>query len=235
MIPNRRLLALVVCIVLTILASRAVPIRAQGEDLAMRIYELARDLYYQNTELQSYTSWVNGDIGTDRTGVPSRLRTGQNVPDFKFKLFNRAGEVTRSGLKGPYLLNFWASWCPPCRDEFPLLADSIENGDLTMPVIFVDVFDKKVDAQRFLWTLSTPVTIASDDVRSTFARKYGITSIPQTMLVDAKGKIQAIHTGGMTDLTLAFFLEIAGNPGVGAFNADNPDEPPADMQTGISD
>jgi thiol-disulfide isomerase/thioredoxin len=235
MIPYRRSIAVIVGVVSILVSSLSITVRAQGDDLAMQIYELAREIHYQNSEMESFTSWVNGDMGTDRTAVPARLKTGQAMPDFKFKLFNRPGDATRKGMNGPYILNFWASWCPPCRDEFPMLADSIESGDLKMPVIFVNVFDRKVDAQRFLWSLSTPVTIAIDDVRSTFARKYGISSIPQTALIDAKGRIQAIHTGGMTELTLKFFQEIAKHPGIGAFDAENPEEPPENMQTSAGD
>jgi cytochrome c biogenesis protein CcmG, thiol:disulfide interchange protein DsbE len=232
---TRRSVALIASIISILLVGLSTPVRAQDDDQAMRIYELARDLHYENIDSQGFTSWVNGNMGEDTSGAPSKLVAGKPMPDFKFKLFYQTGDLTRAGMKGPYMLNFWASWCPPCRDEFPRVADSIERGELTIPIFFINEFDTSADAQHFLWSISTKVTIAADDAKFTFARKSGIKAIPQTILVDAQGNIQAIHTGDLSDLALQFFTEISKHPGVGAFDASNPEEPPADMPTGVND
>jgi thiol-disulfide isomerase/thioredoxin len=231
-----RSVAIALGIVTILLASVQIPVRAEtNEEVAFHIYDLARALYDENTGVESFTGWVNGDIGASHTGVPTKLKPGQPMPDFSFKVFRGQGEVTRKQLEGPYILNFWASWCPPCRDEFPLIIESIDNGDLTVPVIFVDVFDNKADAQRFLKPFPADLTIVTDDTKSTHAKKFGMNAIPQTVLVDADGNIQAIHTGGLTDLTIAFFKAISEHPGLGGFNSDDPDQPPEDMPTGTSD
>jgi cytochrome c biogenesis protein CcmG, thiol:disulfide interchange protein DsbE len=232
---SRRSLALIGSIISILLAGLSMPVHAQDDDEATRIYELARDLHYEDVDSQGFTSWVNGNMGEDTSGAPTRLTAGKPMPDFKFKLYYKTGDLTRAGMKGPYMLNFWASWCPPCRDEFPRVADSIERGDLTIPIYFVNEFDKPADAQRFLWSISTTVTIVGDDTKFTFARKSGIKAIPQTILVDAQGNIQAIHTGDLSDLALQFFIEISKHPGVGAFDPTNPEVPPEDMPTGLND
>jgi cytochrome c biogenesis protein CcmG/thiol:disulfide interchange protein DsbE len=232
MFRNRRSLALItlaVALILSMIAVPSSPARAQ-KDVAMRIYNLARELHDYNVEFGTFTTWVNGDLGEDPAASPGKLDAGQTIPDFKFKNFDKAGEVKRADLAGKaYFLNFWASWCPPCREEFPLIGEAIDDGSLSLPIYFVNVLDTKVEAQRFLWTMSPELSIVSDDAKSTYARRYRINSIPQTILVDANGKIQAIHSGGLSELPLKFLLEIAAHPGVGAFDANNPDEPPPDM------
>ncbi len=233
MILNRRSIIVIIWIVSLLVAGRSSPVRAQSdEEIAFHIYDLARALYYENADLDDFTSWVNGDIGKNHAGVPTRLKTGQPMPDFSFKVFNGQDTLTRASLKGPYILNFWASWCPPCRDEFPLIVKSIDDKDLTAPVIFVNTLDKKPDAQRFLQSFPTDLTIVTDDAKSTYTHKVGIDAIPQTVVVDSEGNVQAIHTGGMTDLTIAFLEAISQHPGLGGFDSNDPDQPPEDMPTG---
>ncbi len=229
MYRHARFIILMIGVVLVLSAGLLRPVHAQ-DDEDVRIYVMARDLHYEDIKLQNFTSWVDGNMGNDSSGVPDKLQLGQPIPDFDFKLFNQDGEISKATLKGPYLLNFWASWCPPCREEFPRLVNSIDDGKLDVPVVFVNVFDKKADAQRFLQSIKTKVTIATDAAipNSSFAFKYGLKSIPQTILVDADGNIQAIHSGGMTDLAVQFMEEIAKNPGVGAFDASDPEQMPSD-------
>lgn len=203
-----------------------VPAHAEGyPDDAARIDALARIVYYDDLLRENQTYWINGNLGADPGGKPGRLLVGKPLPDFAFVRLAAGGRVTRDDLQPPYLINFWASWCPPCRDEFPLLTESLTNGKLDIPVLFVNVSDRKADAVQFLKTLTVPlpgnIPSVMDDVRQPFIERYHIDSIPQTLLIDADGTIQAIHAGEMTPITLDFFAEIAKHPGVGSFDADN--------------
>lgn len=232
MMAKRHLIGVILVTTLLALAGQwtATPARAD-EEKALHIYDLARQLHSEDIDNGNYTAWVNGNMGHDETGRPGKLDVGQAMPDFQFKYFDRDGQITRKALKGPYILNFWASWCPPCRDEFPLLVENIENDGLTVPVYFVNVYDRKADAQRFLANMQLKATILVDEPKTSFAEKYGLHAIPQTILVDAEGNVQAIHSGGMTDYSIEFFNEIANNPGISAFDASDPDQPPENMVT----
>ncbi len=201
-------------------------IRAQQEPLALQIYRLARALHYDDIAQQNFTFWVYGNMGKDGSAGPQNLEVGEIMPDFSFPMFTGTGQISRADLKPPYLLNFWASWCPPCRDEFPLLAKHLQDGTLKQPLVFIDVFDAQSDAETFLKTMPGGLTITVD-TQSNVASRFGLQGIPVTILVDASGKIQAMHLGNMTEASIAFFSLIAAHPGVGAFESAHPDQPPA--------
>ena len=218
-------LAIVLALLAVLLLGRALPVNAQDDDYT-RIYKLARELHTQNLKVRNYTSWVNGNIGIDVGAAPTRLRVGQVMPRFRFNKPGNVGTLTNTDLKAPYMINMWASWCPPCRDEFPMLADGIDSGNVNIPVLFVDMSDKRPDASIFLLSISSDVNVAYDDRTPLFATRAGIESIPQTILVGTGDRIQAIHSGAMSELSLRFFMEIAAHPGVGAFDSDRPDRMP---------
>jgi len=227
MVAYCRFRVLFVIVIVMGLAGLAAPVQVQAQDDAARINALALKLHQEDIERENFTEWVGGNLGTSSEGVPEGLTIGKAMPDFTFSLFATQGAIKRADMKGPYILNFWASWCPPCQDEFPLMIKGIEQRTLNMPVYFVNVFDRRTDAERYLKDFSSnTITIVTDDAQSTFAKTYGINAIPQTILVDAKGNIQAIHSGDMTDLSIQFFAEIAAHPGVGSFDAANTNQAP---------
>jgi cytochrome c biogenesis protein CcmG/thiol:disulfide interchange protein DsbE len=178
-------------------------------------------------EYGGYTYWVLGDMGDPENAQrPSGLIPGKEIPAFSFTEFDGRAKFTEKDLEPPYIINFWASWCVPCRAEFPMLSEYIEEGEITVPVYFVNTGElSKSDARLFLLTYAGGITVFSD-VRSKFGNKVGLNFIPVTILVDAEGNIQALHPGGLTELTLQFFALIAENPEVGGFDRKNPNKIP---------
>jgi thiol-disulfide isomerase/thioredoxin len=230
-----KLARLFLIVMAVVFVSRSVPVSAQ-ESLAMRIYKLAQALHNDDLNQQNFTLWVNGNMGGDAADFkPAYLEMGQPMPDFNFALFDGSAKIVGSDLKPPYLLNFWASWCGPCRQEFPLLLSHIKDGTIKQQVIFVDTLDSRADAEAFLEEIAVEHNmIATDDAQSSMTKQvFGIGAIPQTILVDAGGNIQAIHIGNMSEASIAFFTMIAEHPGIGAFDQVNPDEPPADLNPDV--
>ena len=107
------------------------------------------------------------------------------------------GRLALEELRGtPVVLNFWASWCGPCKDEAPLLADAArEHGDVA--VVGIDVEDLTGDARGFLRENRVPYASVRDGDGST-RDDYGATGIPETYFVDAGGRAVA-HVPGPVD------------------------------------
>jgi thiol-disulfide isomerase/thioredoxin len=124
------------------------------------------------------------------------LAAGFPISDFSLPLLN--GETrTLSGLKGKIVfLNFWATWCPPCRAEMPdmeKLYQKFKNEGLEF--LTVNIQEHKRDVEAFMkdFGLSFPVAL---DSRGDVATKYGIRGIPTTYIIDRDGRIIAAAVGG---------------------------------------
>jgi len=118
--------------------------------------------------------------------------------------------VTTADLKGKVvLLDFWASWCIPCRKSFPevdRLSKDFEQKGLT--VIAVSVDEQRKNAESFLSLFPHTMTIALDD-KGTAAQALDLQGMPSSLLVDRAGHIRFTHMG-YTDKTIGQFrIEIA--------------------------
>jgi len=105
------------------------------------------------------------------------------------------GKVSPAELRGrPVVVNFWASWCIPCKGEAPLLASSARVHRGKVVFLGIDVQDFKSDARRFLRRYDTPYVSVRDGPGSTYAH-YGLTGVPETYWIDARGRIVAHYAG----------------------------------------
>lgn len=106
--------------------------------------------------------------------------------------------VTREDLLGQVLLvNFWASWCLPCREEHPLLLQLVESGAVS--IVGVNYRDGREDALRWLSFYQNPYTLIGWDNDGEVSSKLGIDVIPVTLLVDRQGVIRFRQVGPMTE------------------------------------
>ena len=102
-----------------------------------------------------------------------------------------------AGLEGSVVIvPVWASWCGPCRDEVPLLEESLDNWE-GLEVLGINMRDRDDSARRFLeeYGGSYPSVV---DPRGTVAVGWGVTTLPVTFLVDREGQVVARHTGVVT-------------------------------------
>ena len=104
-----------------------------------------------------------------------------------------AGEVRRlSALRGrPVLVHFWATWCPPCRDELPGLLERAAAGEITVLAVSLD--PDWAPVRRFLGDDVPPaVVLAPSD---TVSQGFGVVTLPVTFLVDAAGRMHLRFQG----------------------------------------
>ncbi|PZQ50397.1 MAG: DsbE family thiol:disulfide interchange protein [Rhodovulum sulfidophilum] len=131
------------------------------------------------------------------TELPSAL-IGREAPSLAGTVALRAdpaptdAELTAPGVK---LVNFWASWCAPCRAEHPILKEISASG---LPVIGVNYKDQPDKALGFLEELGDPFTHVGADPNGRVALDWGIYGVPETFVVDANGKILLRYPGPLT-------------------------------------
>jgi cytochrome c biogenesis protein CcmG/thiol:disulfide interchange protein DsbE len=119
------------------------------------------------------------------------------------------GRVAIAELRGrPIVLNFWASWCIPCKHEAPLLAASARAHAGEVAFLGVDVQDFKSDARRFLRRYEANYVSVRDGGGSTYSG-YGLTGVPETYYLDARGRIVAHTPGEVTQEKLETGIELA--------------------------
>jgi cytochrome c biogenesis protein CcmG/thiol:disulfide interchange protein DsbE len=137
-------------------------------------------------------------------GVAAQLGGGEPVaaPDFTLeRLDAEGGELTLSDLQGKALVvNFWASWCVPCKDEAPVLQETYEqHRDEGLVVIGVDAQDFRADARRFMKRFGITYPVVYDGKGSTLGR-WGVTGFPETFFVDREGNVVGERIEGAVDI-----------------------------------
>jgi cytochrome c biogenesis protein CcmG/thiol:disulfide interchange protein DsbE len=152
-------------------------------------------------------------FGSNPREVPFMLK-GQPAPAFTLPMLDSSQQVTLEQFKGrPVVINFWASWCGPCKMEHPVLEwGQREFGEQAqfLGIVFEDTED---NARQFLaqYGASFPQLV---DQRSTVAVDYGVAGVPETYFIDTQGIIRGKHVGPIDPRSLAEWLKklSAGSP-----------------------
>ncbi len=145
--------------------------------------------------------------------IPLALKSqeiGKKAPDFtgktfegdKIKLSNYEGKIT--------LIDVWASWCKPCKEEFPFLIELYNKySDKDFTILAVNIDEEKQNAKKFLKGLNKeiPFTIIFDS-EAKIPLLYKIEAIPTTYILDKKGIIRYFHLGFMESEKEKFKNEI---------------------------
>jgi cytochrome c biogenesis protein CcmG/thiol:disulfide interchange protein DsbE len=137
------------------------------------------------------------------TGAADELAEGKLVhaPAFTLDRLDRDGQLGVGDLKGKaVVVNFWASWCVPCRDEAPVLQKTYERyRDQGLVVLGVDVNDFRQDARRFMKRYGLTYPVVYDGKGSTVGN-WGVRGFPETFFVDRTGKLVGERIEGAVDI-----------------------------------
>jgi cytochrome c biogenesis protein CcmG, thiol:disulfide interchange protein DsbE len=131
-------------------------------------------------------------LASEEEGASRKLQRGETPPAPAFTLdrLDRPGKLSLAAYRGrPIVLNFWASWCVPCKEEAPLLeAVWKRHRDEGLVVLGVDINDLRSDARRFARENRMTYPLAFDGVGET-STDYGLTGVPETFFIARSGKL----------------------------------------------
>jgi cytochrome c biogenesis protein CcmG, thiol:disulfide interchange protein DsbE len=124
---------------------------------------------------------------------------GEVAPGFQIPAYDGSGTIRLDAFRGhPIVLNFWASWCPPCRAEAGILEDAHLQFQ-SQGVVFVGVdmqSDTWAESRAFLRRHGITYSVGRDE-RGVVGRAYRVTSLPTTFLITADGRVRSSAlTGG---------------------------------------
>jgi len=144
--------------------------------------------------------WQVGPGGKDISQLPSAM-IDKPVPQFELPPIQGRNDGLRTAdLKGKVsLVNVWASWCPPCRVEHPILMTLARAG---VTIYGINIRDKPDNAIRFLDQMGNPFARIGADTNGRVAIDLGVYGYPETFVIDAKGRIRYRHVGSINPVQL---------------------------------
>jgi cytochrome c biogenesis protein CcmG/thiol:disulfide interchange protein DsbE len=136
-------------------------------------------------------------------GAAADLAAGKSpvAPAFTLERLDGSGPLALEDLRGKgVIVNFWASWCEPCKDEAPFLQETYERyRGRGLVVLGIDVEDFRKDAQRFVSRYGITYPNVRDVEKETIG-KWGVTGYPETFFVDRTGRLVGERIQGGADL-----------------------------------
>jgi cytochrome c biogenesis protein CcmG, thiol:disulfide interchange protein DsbE len=131
---------------------------------------------------------------------PEQDVAGEEAPQITLPKLDGGGRAALADYRGKVVvLNYWASWCEPCKDESPLLQrwhERLSRQDAT--VLGVDVQDLDDDARAFIEEYGLTYPMLRDGPGDT-RDELGILGLPETFVIDRKGRIAAVQLGPVDD------------------------------------
>jgi cytochrome c biogenesis protein CcmG/thiol:disulfide interchange protein DsbE len=129
------------------------------------------------------------------------VRRGERpqAPDFTLERLDGKGELSVAALRGKaVVINFWASWCGPCKEETPVLERIWrERRGKGLVVVGVDAKDFRSDARGFMRKYGVTYPVAYDGPGKTLS-PYGVTGFPETFVLDREGRVVEAFVGAVT-------------------------------------
>jgi len=145
-------------------------------------------------------------FGRDPHEVPFMLK-GKPAPDFKLRTLDTGHQISLAELRGkPVVINFWATWCGPCRLEHPVLVWASREYGSQVQFLGAIFEDTEENARAYLSQNGTPYPQLVDPLSRT-AVDYGVAGVPETYFIDAAGVIRGKYAQPIDPKTMAAQLK----------------------------
>jgi thiol-disulfide isomerase/thioredoxin len=151
-----------------------------------------------------YSREEPGALAAD--GLTEAPTAGYLAPDFTLETLD-GDTFTLGDLRGqPVVINFWATWCPPCRAEIPHFQQASRTYNGQVAIVGVDDGEPRERVAPFVeeMRMTYPVPL---DTQSVVSRRYRVNSLPTTFFVGADGVIQNVHIGIINQAVLEEKIE----------------------------
>jgi len=130
--------------------------------------------------------------------LATSLKAGDKAPSFSTSIYGGDETIDLSSLKGKaVLLNFWATWCAPCKVEMPVLNELAKSDSSDVVLIAVNFQQSPEMIRRYLVKNEIDFSVALDS-EGVISNMYKVTALPTTIFIDRSGNIADIHEGILT-------------------------------------
>jgi cytochrome c biogenesis protein CcmG/thiol:disulfide interchange protein DsbE len=136
----------------------------------------------------------------DPNALPS-VQVGREAPPIVLTQLGEGAPFDDAALRAPgvKIVNYWASWCAPCRVEHPHLMALAAEG---IPIYGINYKDDPAKAMAFLGELGNPYSAVGADATGRTAIDWGVYGVPETYVIDGEGKVLYRLAGPVTSLSL---------------------------------
>ena len=153
------------------------------------------------------TQGVPGGLGINKDFGEISIET-RPAPDFTLELLDGGSSVKLSDLRGKVvMIDFWSSWCPPCREEAPGIARVYrEYEGEAVEFLGISIWDKAPDARAYLREFGVTYPNGLDG-KATILVEYAVRGIPEKFFIDAEGQMVRKFVGPVTAQRLREILD----------------------------
>ncbi len=147
-------------------------------------------------------------VGAGLFRARPQAELGGAAPEFSLPALDHPAErIDAAGLQGkPAVINFWASWCEPCRSEAGVLARVAREHADDIRFLGIAMLDGRESAMEFAEEFDVPYESARD-ARGVIAKRYGVTGVPETVFLDARGRLVGKFIGAIERSQLEAILD----------------------------